>query len=363
MIRKRSRVYTILSAVLISSVQLTAVAEEIKTVVVEELAALPEAVSNNAIALLPSADGPVLFSMQGLAQGRQWSDIHNKAWMLEAGTGNWKRLADVPGAAGRLAGVAAVAAGRIWLFGGYTVAKDGAEVSSPTVFSYIAQQREFLPVGEMPVPVDDMTAFTYQDRYIYLVSGWHDLGNVNLVQIFDTHDRSWSQATPYPGAAVFGHAGGMVGDRMLICDGVKIRYPSDGSARQFVMSDECWQGTVTKEDYRRIAWKPVPKHPGLPRYRMAATGDNEGAVVFSGGSTNPYNYDGIGYNGQPSEPEAGIMRFDFSTSSWQMDWQLPEAGMDYRGLLLADGWFYQVGGMLARQQLTARVMRWKFPAD
>ena len=38
----------------------------------------------------------------------------------------------------------------------------------------------------MPVPVDDSVALSYKERYIYLISGWHNDGNVNLVQVYDT---------------------------------------------------------------------------------------------------------------------------------------------------------------------------------
>jgi hypothetical protein len=38
----------------------------------------------------------------------------------------------------------------------------------------------------MPVPVDDDISLPYQSRYIYLISGWHNDGNVNLVQLYDT---------------------------------------------------------------------------------------------------------------------------------------------------------------------------------
>ena len=55
---------------------------------------------------------------------------------------------------------------------------------------------EFKERASMPVPVDDAIAVVYQDRYIYLISGWHDFGNVNLVQQYDVIADSWSQATP-----------------------------------------------------------------------------------------------------------------------------------------------------------------------
>jgi len=325
----------------------------------QELPSLPEPVSNNAVALLPVEDGARLFSLQGLSTGKTHADIHHKAWALMIGEDHWQALPDIPVNQGRLAGAAVSAASTVWLFGGYTVGADGSEVSTPEVFRLDSESGQFVHVSDMPVPVDDMTAFAYLDRYIYLVSGWHDLGNVNLVQVLDTHSMTWKQATPYPGEAVFGHAGGMSGSRMLVCDGVRIEYPADHTARKFLMSGQCWQGTVDTRDYRRIQWQPVAAHPGPARYRMAATADDRGGVVFAGGTDNPYNFDGIGYNGIPSEPQARIFRFNFETAAWESGWVLPAGSMDHRGLLYHDGWFYLVGGMLAGQEVTGRVIRFR----
>ena len=83
-------------------------------------------------------------------------------------------------------------------------------------------------------PVDDTVALVYQNRYIYLVSGWHgsgiskSTGNVNLVQVFDSQQGRWFNATPFPGAPVFGHAGGIVDDQFLIVDGVKVNAVVNG---------------------------------------------------------------------------------------------------------------------------------------
>lgn len=47
----------------------------------------------------------------------------------------------------------------------------------------------------MPVPVDDSVSLTYQDRYIYLVSGWHKDDNVLNVQMYDSQTDIWVPAT------------------------------------------------------------------------------------------------------------------------------------------------------------------------
>ena len=150
----------------------------------------------------------------------------------------------------------------------------------------------------MPVPVDDSVALVYANRYIYLVSGWHDTANVNLVQVFDAEDNRWFQATMYPGAPVFGQSGGIADNKMVVCDGVKI-VVDETEQRSFAASPECFYGRIHKDEITRITWQKLPHHSGTALYRAAAAGAmrNGGEIVFAGGSDNPYNYNGIGYNG------------------------------------------------------------------
>ena len=326
---------------------------------VEPLPGLPKAISNNAVTLVGSGDGVYLFSFLGLGSGKTWQDISSSAFVLNPGATSWTELEPVPGKSGRLAASAVSANGAAWLFGGYTVAADGSEESVAGVYRIRPGESALKWVTDMPVPVEDSVLLVYQDRYIYLVSGWHDLGNVNLVQVLDTQTLSWAQATPWPGAPVFGHSGGISDDQMLICDGVRIQYPQDDSPRQFLPSDQCWAGRITGDNHRRIHWRSVPSHPGAARYRMAATGDSRQRVVFAGGSVNPYNFNGIGYNGVPSEAEKSLFGYSFITGDWQRLGDLPQGTMDHRGLLFSDGWYYLAGGMRNPQAVTADVYRFR----
>jgi hypothetical protein len=211
----------------------------------------------------------------------------------------------------------------------------------------------------MPVPVDDAVAVAYADRFIYLVSGWHDLGNVNLVQRYDTETNTWEQATPTPGPAVFGHSGGIVGNTIVYCDGVAIE-AHDDRRRDFVAVPDCLLGVIDTENSRRIDWRSVRYHPGLPRYRMAAAGvPAMNGVLFIGGSENPYNYDGIGYNGEPSDPSAGALLFDIDTQSWTVIDVEGPATMDHRGLAPFKGQWLTIGGMTSEQRVTDRVVSYR----
>ena len=309
---------------------------------------LPEPVSNNAVASLDLGDGNYyLVSFSGLGPGKTHSDTHSKTWVWRTGWKAWKQGPDVPDGAGRLASIAATANGRVWVFGGYTVAADDSEVSTPWVHAFDPVTMTFEEAPAMPVPVDDTVAAVYEDRYIYLISGWHDYGNVNLVQRFDTETLAWSQATPTPGPGVFGHAGGIVDNKILYCDGVAIEPHADRS-RDFKAVDNCYLGIIDEDNSRRIDWRVLPPHPGLPRYRMAATGAGD-SVWFFGGSENPYNYNGIGYDGKPSVPAVDALVYHLPSGMWGKMRFAGTPTMDHRGLLRGGASLVTIGGMVDGQ--------------
>jgi hypothetical protein len=209
----------------------------------------------------------------------------------------------------------------------------------------------------MPVPVDDSLAVSYQDRYIYLISGWHNDGNVNLVQVFDNFSQKWQQATPFPGTPVFGLAGAAVGNQLLACDGVKLNY-ADGK-RHYAMENKCYLGTIDSKSALKINWQPIAHHGQNPRYRqagIAVTLAGEPMIALIGGSENPYNFNGIGYNGQPSEPSSAVYVFALKQQRW-LKAEPTEAVMDLRSLVSINGEFYSVGGMLAGQNVTPQLIK------
>ncbi|NND58932.1 MAG: galactose oxidase [Gammaproteobacteria bacterium] len=322
-----------------------------------EIPPLPEPVTNNAVASVQLDDGLHLVSLMGLGSGKTWQDTTLAAWHLAPAAASWRRLPDVPGDEGRLAGVAVGVGEHIYIVGGYTVAADHAEVSVPSVHALDLQSKSYTEKTPMPVPVDDTVALVYRDRYIYLVSGWHDSGNVNLVQLYDTETDSWTQATPWPATPVFGAAGGIVDDTIVICDGVAVRSTRD--QRRFVSAPTCRRGVIRADDIRRIDWYSMPHHPGPALYRMAATGARVGdgsVILFAGGSANPYNYDGVGYNGRPSDPSDRVFAWSVQGQRWLRLRRLQQATMDHRGLLPLGQGYAIVGGMRDEQQVTDDVV-------
>lgn len=90
------------------------------------------------------------------------------------------------------------------------------------------------------------------------------------MQLYDTATDTWRQATPWPGETVFGHAGGIVGDTLVIADGVGIEVGLTG--RQFTASADAYEGSIDPDDPARIEWRALVPHPARPLYRIAATG-------------------------------------------------------------------------------------------
>ena len=319
---------------------------------------LPAPVANNAVTAVTVNDVEYLVSFAGIGSGLKHSDTHARTFVHRNGDSDWDEHGPIPGVVGRLATTAASVGELAYVFGGYSVAEDGAEVSTQWVHSFDPVTGVFAELRPMPVPVDDAVSFTYEGRYIYLISGWHDLGNVNLVQRYDTVSDTWTQATPIPGAPLFGHAGGIVSNNIVYCDGVAV-IPHADRSRSFAASDECWLGIINGKDSRRIDWRPIKNHPGLPRYRMAAAGlPSLNGVLFVGGSENPYNFDAMGYDGNPSEPAKHGLLFELETFTWQVLRQENAASMDHRGLVSFGGGWVVIGGMLAEQMVTDTVTQY-----
>ncbi len=347
------------AALIFQWVTTTALCEEQQDVFqTRMLDSLPMPVSNNAVAAVTVDQRQFVVSFLGIGPGKSFADTLSGTMVLDPESGQWNIAAPVPGGAGRLAAVAVSIGELAYVFGGYTVAEDGTEVSTPWTHTFDPVSGEFRERAAMLVPVDDAVAVTYDERYVYLISGWHDIGNVNLVQRYDIQTDTWVQATPTPGKAVFGHAGGIVGNRIVYCDGAAIRSHSDKS-RDYAANGECFIGIIDEQDSRRIDWRTIDAHPGAPRYRMAAVGVAERqSVMFIGGTENPYNFNGIGYDGKPSEPASGALLFDVNSLKWQ---RIPISGtatMDHRGLVpYRDGWL-TIGGMLSGQTVTDMVIRY-----
>lgn len=313
---------------------------------------LPTAVSNNAVATLQN--GLEVFSMMGIGPKKTWDDATNKVYMLRLASAKWSNLAAVPGVAGRLGAVAAGLRGKVFLFGGYIVDNRGDYITVSDVNGYVPQEKKWYRGEDIPVPVDSAVIGVNHDRYVYLVGGRSKNGPVNNVQVYDAQKNTWSQATPLPGAPVFGHAGGLAEDEIVYADGAM---KNSGSGDLYVPSQECWLGKIDKKDPNKIEWSKLPAHPGLAHFGIAAGAlAKDRRMVFSGGSAAVHDFKGNGYDGKPVEISPVTFDFDLHNHRWEtVTEDTPDPRMNSRGIVETPIGRLILGGMVKDGAMTARV--------
>jgi len=316
---------------------------------------LPVPLSNNAVATAKVGHRLYMFSFMGIGPRKTWDAISNQTFAYNVDSGKWDEWRPVPGPAGRIAAAAIGMRDVVYRMGGYTVDGRGEETSVHSVEVLLPSKGIWYRAGDMPMSLDDSVLGVYRDRYIYTVSGWSQNNAVSNVQVYDSAKDKWQQATPIPGTPVFGHAGGMVNDTIVYVDGA-YKNPA-GRSPKYVASDECWMGKVDSHDITRIKWSKLPNHPGKARYRIAAgASEHDQKIYFSGGTDNPYNFDGIGFDGKPAEPSLVTFAWNLKTGKWEViNEKTPNPTMDNRGLLVTPYGLIRIGGMEAGQKVTAKV--------
>jgi len=319
-----------------------------------DIGPLPDAVSNNAVASLRRHGGLWLFSFMGIGPKKTWDAITPASYALNPDSYTWSSIPPVPGLAARLGAVAAGVGNSAYLMGGYVVDPQGNEKVVSDAGQYDVVGNRWLRAPDMPIPVRDSVAGVYRERYIYLIGGRSNGMLVSNVQVLDTEKGRWFQATPITGTLVFGHAGALVGDTIIYVDGATLN-PAGGGPR-FVAVDECWMGKIDHHDPRKIQWNKLPSHPGNARYRIAAGGSGrDERVYFSGGTDNPYDFTGVGYDGKPAEPSPVTFAFNLRSGKWEtIDENTPGPTMDHRGLLVTYEELVLAGGMEKGQKVTPR---------
>ncbi len=308
-------------------------------------------VTNNAVAAGRVGSDWWIFTALGVDSTLRWSGIIRRAAAWSSATREWRALPEVPGAHGRLAATAQVVRGRWFVFGGYTVDSLGNERSLASVDVFDPRAGSWSRGRDIPVPVDDAVSGVYRDSLVYLVSGWHDTDNVQDVQVYDVVRDAWSVATPIPGPGVFGHSGELAGATIVFVDGA-VR---QSGAVKYRLEPQVWIGTINPARPTEVAWRTGPAHPGVPLYRAAA-GRCGARIILAGGTANPYNYNGIGYDGRPSAPLASVLAFETYTGRWQELAPMAVATMDHRALAVVGDTGWVVGGMRTGQRVAGTVV-------
>lgn len=315
---------------------------------------MPGAVSSNAVAGIKG--GLELYSLMGIGPRKTWDDITNKVYVLRLASAKWSEGRPVPGVAGRLGASAVGAKGKIFLFGGYVVDKDGKEITVSDVNGYVPEEHRWYRGSDIPTPVDQAVIGVTHDRFIYLIGGRARNGPINLVQIYDVEKNTWSQGTPFPGPPVFGHAGGVAEETIVYVDGA-MKNPAEGVP--YIASDQCWVGKIDHKDPGKIEWKKLPPHPGAARFGIAGGGaaEKDRRIFFSGGTASPHDFKGLGYDGKPAEVLPVSFAFDLHHNQWQtVSQDTFDPRTDSRGIVASPIGPVVMGGMVKGQIVTSRVV-------
>ncbi len=314
-----------------------------------QLSPYPTPITNNAVTSVCNAGTCTIYSFMGMTDPTDSNTITATSYKLTSpGTGGWVQIADAPMLNGlaKIAASAVTCNGEVYLIGGYTVAFI-TETTEQRFFRYNPNTDDYTQLANVPTEVDDTVVGVYQDRYIYLISGWHGPLNANTraVQVYDTMTNTWQQATQLPNDVNgrFGHAGGLVGGQITFIDGSRV-------GANFPIDHSTVVGTIDANDVTSITWQQPGPSPFSQTYRAANSIGALGCdrILFVGGTDNPYNFDGQGYNGQPSNPLNQAFIYEPSLDKWSL--VEDSAGthtltMDHRGLVLFDDKWVIVGGM------------------
>lgn len=321
-------------------------------------APLPWPIANNAVTAHVLAGTTFVYTFMGIDTTKVWSGIQASAARLNTTTNTWQILPDVPVAVPRIAATAVTVRDSIYVIGGYTVASGGQEDSKQQVRALDPATGTWTPTSppNMPRGIDDMVTGVYADSLVYVISGWSDGLNVPDVRFFDTTTWTWTTATPLPAFGTFGAVGGVCGDHIVFIDGV-----ADTAALGFDLVNRVLVGTIDPQDASVISWENRGPHPGRPVYRAAGgnlPGDDT-RILITGGTDNPYNFDGMGYDGNPSEPLGQTWSYYAETGTVVFHDDNPIPTMDHRGFPAGgDGRLWVVGGMEAGQAVTDLVSSW-----
>lgn len=304
-----------------------------------ELTPLRLPVTNNAVGA--SADC-TLYSVGGLGSDLDFEDQRVDSYRLVDDA--WEPIPDLGGEP-RIATSMVNAGGRLHVLGGYSLMPDGSEQSRSEHHTYDLGAGSWQGQEYMPFAIDDAVTVVWNQR-IVVVTGWRNTGNVADVWVFNTITGTWDQWSDFPGTPVFGAAGALSGDTLVLIDGVS---DADG----FQLIKQAWAGHLSIDG---IDWERLPDAPGPARYR-AAPGTHGGSALFAGGGARAYNFDGLAYtDGAPVEPVPGVI-------GWDGDWfEVPveprsEPTMDHRALASCEDGVYSVGGMVSGPDATREVWR------
>lgn len=315
---------------------------------------LPEPVTNNAVVALKKEGRDVAYSFYGLDSTLEAGGVHSKVFRTDMETGASALVGSIPDL-GRLASSSLVISNRAYVVGGYAVLANGKEKSSDNLFIFDPGTEQFTRGATLPIPIDDHVQDVWQNKLLYVISGWTDSLNTNAVQVYDPAADTWQLATPLPdepGAKVFGACGLIAGDTIYLLGGATF-------AKYYPPSRSFYKGFIDPTNPLLITWINAGEYPGDFRYRAVAF-RQENDIIVAGGSHATYNYNALAYDGgKPVAPNTTLLIYSMQTGRFMVR-PSEISAMDLRNVAITgDGAVWLVGGMEEGQRATARVHKFK----
>lgn len=209
---------------------------------------------------------------------------HQQIWQYDPRTAQWQVAAELPNPArhsSRQFASGTVVNQHMFIIGGITRTdnKDRLQLVKEN-FRYSPVNKGVSRLADTPVAVAQAATVTWQDRYVYLVSGRTDDGLVNLVQVFDNFTQKWHQATPLP-VPTAGHSALIYQDKLLVCGGVVMQTPQ----QPWPSSNQCWQGQLDSKQPLRIQWQSFSAMPNASFAGQASivSWQDQSALLFTAG--------------------------------------------------------------------------------
>lgn len=208
--------------------------------------------------------------------------INDRTAIYEAAADRWSEGPRLPQP--RHHPMLAVAAGRVWAFGGYD-RRDGGEWTAMTDV-WAIDRGVWAQVGQMPQRLCETVGLSLGDR-VHLVTGrapkgeangqWNDQGDVATHLVFDAAANRWETARPAP-VARNSAAGAVLDGKLFVAGGRTVDGGGTGRLDRYDPAEDRWDTLA-----------PIPASPATGRQvggglALATAGtDADGRLVAFGG--------------------------------------------------------------------------------
>lgn len=209
-----------------------------------------------------------------VVSGRNFNGlITKKNQRYDWNTDTWAYMAEHP--TGKLGSATTIAGPNLYTIGGLASTPGTA---NRRVYKYSINDDIWSQVAQMPYPLTDAKAVTYQDSLIYVTGGYS--GNTLL---YNTNTDQWRQATPIlPGGSLSWGGFAIKGDRLVFaCGSDSFLSPNYFNTVRVGVIDQNNRGTIT--------WTESTPFPGQTRTFFDMYEWEDGVILTGGSTDNTFN--------------------------------------------------------------------------